>query len=228
MMYQKLILPIFISAHALSQSNTSTTRHIEFGFSHGTYTSLCFQKSTTPSVSTQREAPQLISCSSPSISQSKYGFTIGYFMWVPITNMLGIKPQFETAFSNACIMGRSKFYATSVDIGISGPAAIALKPADANGIIYVARNMSCYLTSKQPYLLIGPKLNFRKFDKGFIDKGFQNEQSFGILIGYGINYEFHGTKFSPEIKYSIETAKQNKINDSQRCSHTLALAINFF
>ncbi len=88
--------------------------------------------------------------------------------------------------------------------------------------------MSCYLTAKQPYIIVGPKINLKKYDKGFLRKGFENELSFGLLLGYGINYEFHGTNFAPEICYSLTSTGQNQINDSKKMSHTISLGFNFF
>jgi hypothetical protein len=88
--------------------------------------------------------------------------------------------------------------------------------------------MSCYLTSKQPYLLIGPKIGLKKYDKGYIHKGFENEITMGLLVGYGINYEFHGVNFSPEIIYSVSTTTQNKIQDTKKIVHSITLGLNFF
>ena len=92
----------------------------------------------------------------------------------------------------------------------------------------MARDMSCYLTSKQPYLLIGPKMNFKKFDNGYLNKGFQNEFNLGFFIGYATNYEFHGTNFLQEITYSVSSTAQNQINDTKKIAHTISLALSFY
>lgn len=162
------------------------------------------------------------------MAESQFGFGIGIFLWLPLNAGLFYKPRLEGNFTTTCLKEGPVLFATSFDISASNSFAIALKPANEHGVIYMARNMSCYLTSKQPYLLIGPKVSLKKFDTGFIHKGFQNELAFGIMVGYGINYEFHGTNFAPEISYSLTSTAQNKVKDSRKVLHTISLAINFF
>jgi len=218
------MLPVFIGTNLLGQEHATFLPAVNFGFCHSVYTSMCFEPYTAGAL----HADHHFRNNHSGITETQYGFGIGIFLWMPLNAGLVYKPKVEGNFSTACLRQASSVFATSFDLGISNSFAIALKPADAHGVIYLARQMSCYLTSKQPYLLIGPKLNLKKFDAGFIDKGFQNELSFGILIGYGINYEFHGTNFVPEISYSITSTAQNKINDSKKVMHSISLAISFF
>lgn len=149
-------------------------------------------------------------------------------MWMPLNDKIGFKPKVEGSFSNSCLKQNQTIFATCFDFSVSHGLIINLKAPDPNGIIYMARDMSCYLTSKQPYLLIGPKLNLKKYDAGYIHKGFQNEICLGFFLGYGINYEFHGTNFAPEISYCISSTAQNKINDSNKIAHTITFSLNFF
>jgi hypothetical protein len=141
-------------------------------------------------------------------------------MWMPLNDGIVFKPKVEGVFSNTCLKQSPCVFATSFDLNISHGFVIALKKPDENGIIYMARNMTCYLTSKQPYLLIGPKINLKKYDKGYIDKGFENELAFGLFLGYGINYIFQGKNFAPEICYNVSSTSQNKINDSKKITHS--------
>lgn len=225
MVYPKFILPLFASAQLIGQDNTSYSTDIEFGFTHATYTSLCFQK---PTIEPHFKHEASKSNLSMPVHQCQYGYIAGFFLWVPVNKFLTIKPQIEMAFSNLAMRSAPRIYAKACDFGISNAFMFALKRADPNGIIYMARNMSCYLTMKQPYFLFGPKLNFKRYDKGFLHKGFQNELSVGAFVGYGINYEFHGTNIAPEIKYSIESTAQNAISEIRKISHTISIAINIF
>ena len=77
-------------------------------------------------------------------------------------------------------------------------------------------------------MTIAPVINLKKFDERFLQKGFQNEIAFGVSIGYGISYEFHGINFAPEISYNITTTAQNKINESNKVMHSITLAINIY
>lgn len=225
MAFQRYILPLFVYSHLLGQTEAGLFPKFDIGFTHSTFTSMSFQTAkpnflTNPEGHAQPKKTKL--------TESQFGFGIGFFLWMPLNEGVAFKPKVEGTFSTNCLKEGPSVFATSFDLVVSHGFAIALKPADKNGVIYLARDMSCYLTSKQPYLLLGPKLNLRKFDNGYLHKGFQNELGFGFFVGYGINYEFHGTSFSPEIIYTITSTAQNKINDSKKIIHNITLAINFF
>jgi hypothetical protein len=225
MKIQKYIFPVFVSTNLLGQTTSDVFPNIKFGFTHSVYTSTCFNSTPKNSFLNQ----ELKHKRHPSkITEAQYGFGIGLFMWMPLNEGLIFKPKIEGSFSTSCLKQNSLVFATCFDLSISHGFVIALKEPDKEGIIYCARNMSCYLTSKQPYLLIGPKINLKKFDKGFINKGFQNELSFGFFLGYGINYVFQGKNFAPEICYNISSTSQNKINDTKKITHTISLTVNFF
>ncbi|MBS1636588.1 MAG: hypothetical protein JST26_11785 [Bacteroidetes bacterium] len=165
-------------------------------------------------------------------SQFTYAFQYGMFLWVKATDRVSIKPEITASFSNYKISDpasrRQPTYATSTDLSIANQVVLALKPNNTHGIIKAAKCMSYYLTGKQPYLIFGPKLSFRKFDRGFIHKGFQNEATVGFVAGYGINYGFHNMNMAPEIKYGLETTAENKINNRQKFIHTISVSINLF
>ena len=225
MAFKKYILPLFVSSTVLAQTDAGMFPQFEIGFTHSTFTSMSFQ-TARPTLLTNKESHA--QSKKAKLIEAQFGFGIGFFLWMPLNEGVAFKPKVEGCFSTTCLKQGTSVFATSFDLVISHGFAIALKPADKHGIIYMARDMSCYLTSKQPYLVLGPKLSLRKFDHGYLDKGFQNELGFGFLIGYGINYEFHGTSFSPEIVYHITSTAQNKINDSKKMIHTITLAISFF
>lgn len=226
MKFQNYILPVFVSTNLLGQSDTDDIfPDMEFGFTHFVYTSTSF-KSTPTNSSLNKELK--FKKNQANITEIQYGFGIGFFMWMPINEVIGFKPKVEGAFSNSYLKQNKTIFATCFDLSVSHGLIINLKPPDPNGIIYMARDMSCYLTSKQPYILMGPKLNLKKFDSGFINKGFQNELCLGFFVGYGINYEFHGTNFAPEITYCISSTGQNKINDSKKIAHSITFSLNFF
>lgn len=222
---QKYILPIFVGTNLFGQDDKGLFPNLSFGITHSTYTSMCFRPSTrSPLLNNEQHFLE----NKSKISETQYGFGIGLFLWMPLNEGVVFKPKIEGSFSNTCLKQTPCIFATSFDLSISHGFVIALKEPDKEGIIYAARNMTCYLTSKQPYLLIGPKINLKKFDKGYIQKGFQNELAFGFFIGYGINYVFQGKNFAPEICYNISSTSQNKINDSKKMIHTISLAVNFF
>jgi hypothetical protein len=222
---QKYIIPVFVSTNLLGQTVTDEVPEVSFGFVHSAYTSMCFQPTTnTTSLNKEIAAPMQHS----TISETQFGFGVGFFMYLPLNDIIVFKPKMEGLFSNTAINQIPTVHATSLDLSISPGFCIALKPADDHGVIYLARNMSCYLTSKQPYLSIAPVINLKKFDEGFLQKGFQNEIAFGVSVGYGISYEFHGINFAPEISYNISTTAQNKMNESNKIMHSITLAINIY
>ncbi len=225
MKLQRYILPIFVSTNLLGQDSEGLFPDLSFGITHSTYSSMCFNSSIAkPNFNTE----QAMHHSKSKITETQYGFGIGLFMWMPLNDGIIFKPKIEGSFSNTCFKQNPCVFATSFDLSISHGFVIALKEPDKEGVIYMARNMSCYLQTKQPYLLIGPKLNLKKYDRGCLQKGFENEMSFGFFIGYGINYIFQGKNFAPEICYSASSTSQNKINDSKKITHTITLALNFF
>lgn len=227
MKLQKYIIPVFVGTNLLAQNDEGLFPDLSFGITHSTYSSVCFQKSISNSISTSEEY-RLIQNKSK-ISEIQYGFGLGLFLWMPLNEGIVFKPKIEGSFSNTCLkQSHPCVFATSFDLAISHGFVIALSKPDKEGIIYVARNMSCYLQSKQPYILIGPKINLKKYDKGYIKKGFENELTFGLFLGYGINYIFQGKNFAPEICYSISSSSQNKINDSRKINHSISVALNFF
>lgn len=225
MMKRTYILPLFFSSQLFCQSDETFESSIEFGVSHGTYANACFQ---SPQLTWQQsEGVTKPEYSSP-ISQTQFGFNFGFFMFKTLSNNIILRPGLESAFSNLCIRQLPKVRARSLDINFYAPMMIMLTKPNKNGIIYLARNMSCYLTTKQPYVIVGPKVSLKQFDKGFREKGFQNEVCMGAMIGYGIQYEFHGTKVAPEISYSCEVTQQNKITMQQKITHSVTLSINVF
>lgn len=226
MKLQNYILPLFVGTNLLAQTDNGFFPKISFGFTHSTYTSLSFSSMPlNPVLKKEGESPQ----HEPfKVTEIQYGFGIGVFLWMPLSEYIVFKPKIEGTFTNTCLKHAGCTYATSFDISISHGFAVALEPPNTNGTIHVAKDMSCYLTSKQPYLLIGPKISLKKFDAGYLGKGYQNELNFGAFIGYGINFEFHGTNYAPEISYALSTTGQNEYNGSKKVAHTLTLALNFF
>lgn len=225
MKLQKYILPIFVSANLLGQNDDGIFPDLSFGITHSTYSNMCFNSSVLkPNFNNEQNTHYNTS----KITQIQYGFGIGIFMWMPLNERIVFKPKVEGSFSNTCMKQSTSVFATSFDLSISHGFIINLKQPDTEGVIYLARNMSCYLQSKQPYLLVGPKINLIKYDKGYLRKGFENEMSIGFFIGYGINYIFQGKSFSPEICYTLSSTSQNKIDGSKKTTHSISLAFNFF
>lgn len=225
MKLQKYIIPVFFSANLFGQENDDVFPDLSFGITHSTYSSMCFNSSIAkPNFNSE----QAIHHSKSKITETQYGFGIGLFMWMPLNDGVIFKPKVEGSFSNTCLKQSPCIFATSFDLSISHGFVIALTKPNKDGIIYLARNMTCYLQTKQPYLLVGPKLNLKKYDKGYLNKGFENEMNFGFFIGYGINYIFQGKNFAPEICYHLSSTSQNKINDSRKITHSISLALNFF
>ncbi|MES2515517.1 MAG: hypothetical protein V4580_15285 [Bacteroidota bacterium] len=222
MKLQKYILPVFVGSKLLAQNEASWFPQINLGFAHAVYNSTSFK--ATPVELAQKEFHHKRS----KVTETQYGFGIGVFLWMPLNAGIVFKPKIEGTFSTTCARHAKAIFATAFDLSISHGFAISLKSPDPHGVIYAAKDMSCYLTTKQPYLLIGPRLNLKKFDAGYISKGYQNEFSYGFFIGYGINYEFHGTNVVPEISYGVSSTAQNPIDGSKKVVHTLTLALNFF
>lgn len=225
MKIQKYILPVFVSSHLMGQNPSELFPESRFGFTHSTSTSMCFQSNLLkPDLSNEYQK----SGSNKKVTETQYGFGIGLFLWMPLNDGIVFKPKVEGVFSNTCTRQNKHVFATSFDLNISHGFVIALKKPDENGVIYMARNMSCYLTSKQPYLVIGPKINLKKYDKGYLNKGFENEMAFGFFIGYGINYIFQGKNVAPEICYHLGSTSQNQINNANKRTHTITFSLNFF
>lgn len=223
MKLQKYILPVFVSTNLLAQNEEDMFPDMSFGFCHSVYNSTSF-KSTPTSFNSNKEFHH----KPTKVTETQYGFGIGFFLWMPLNEGIVFKPKVEGTFSTGCNKHKNSVYTTSFDLNISHSFVISLKSPNTGGTIHFAKDMSCYLTSKQPYLLVGPKLNLKKFDKGYTNKGYQNEFSYGFFVGYGINYEFHGTNFAPEITYGISSTAQNQMDGSKKIAHTITLALNFF
>lgn len=225
MKIQKYIIPIFVGSNLLGQNTDDIFPDLQFGLTHSIYSSVCFNSNSTKK-SLHEENDNTYNKSK--VAEIQYGFGLGMFLWMPLNETVIFKPKVEVNFSNSCLKQKKTIYSTCFDFSVSHGFAIALSPANMDGVICMARDMSCYLTSKQPYLLIGPKMNFKKFDNGYLKKGFQNEFSLGFMIGYATNYEFHGTNFLQEITYSISSTTQNQINNSKKVAHTISLALSFY
>lgn len=225
MKFQYYILPIFICTNIFGQNTDNAFNSFDFGFCHSTFTSMTFNPLVKKSILNHENKNTK---ANSQILDLQYGFGIGMFLWMPLNAGVAYKPKLEGNFSNLFLKQNKNVFATSFNLSVSQSFAISLKSPIEHGTICLAKDMSCYLTSKQPYLLIGPVINLKKFDKGFIKQGFENEISMGFLIGYGIKYEFHGTCFSPEIIYSIASTGQNKIQESKKIVHSVTFALNFF
>jgi hypothetical protein len=228
MKLQNYIVPVFVCTNLLAQTEAGSFPKMSFGFTHSTYTSLSFSSMSVKPLFKKENESETTKPAPFRVTEIQYGFGIGVFLWMPLSDYVVFKPKIEGNFTNTCLKHAGSVYATSFDISISHGFAVALDVPNTNGTIHVAKDMSCYLTSKQPYLLIGPKISLKKFDTGYLQKGYQNELNFGAFIGYGINFEFHGTNYAPEISYAISTTGQNEYNGSKKVAHTITLALNFF
>jgi tetrahydromethanopterin S-methyltransferase subunit B len=225
MKLQKHIYIVFIATNLFGQTNSGLYPKMSFGLNHSANLSMCFNSlNLKPNIHRENQ----ISQTKTKLTETQFGFGIGLFMWMPLNEGIVFKPKIEGVFSNTCLKQSPSVFATSFDLNISHGFVISLKKPNENGIIYLARNMSCYLTSKQPYLLIGPNINLKKYDNGYLNEGFENEFLFGFVLGYGINYIFQGKNFAPEICYTISSNSQNQINDSKKTTHTISVSLNFF
>lgn len=223
------ILPILIAQKSFSQDETRVP-DIEYGFSHGVFSSITTINPALKQIPEGREMKQKNTYYP--LAQVNFGFNYGFFLLTKMTDRVFIRPELNTSFSNYHYTSNATDYkrvnATSIDISVFNQVIYTLKPINTHGIIKAAKCMSYYLTAKQPYLIFGPKFSFRKYDKGFLHKGYVNEGSFGMLVGFGVNYGFHNMNFSPEIKYSVEAAQQNKYPLSQKITHSIILTMNLF
>ncbi len=225
----RYIFPVLMSTRLLAQHEDTQVPGVGFGFSHSTFASVV---TTIPDASqfiTNQRTPDA-GRTTPPMSQTTFGFSYGTFLWVKVNDRLNMRPGINAAFSNDHFDDHRQrnLYARAIDLTVTNHAIINLKPTNTHGMIKVARCMSYYLTGKQPYVLIGPKLHYKKFDRGFMRKGFESEGSMGLEVGYGINYTFHSMSVAPEIRYSVETSAQNVAGGQQKITHTLSLAINMF
>lgn len=222
---RRILIPLLMGSRLLGQTEHTLGENLEFGVTHSVYTSWCFQK---PSDAFMPDEMKRKAEKPKRDIQANYGFTLGVFLWIPVNERLTLKPKAESTFSNVAFKMGSWSYARSCGISISNAFILGLTEADPDGVIHYARNMSCYLASKQPYLLFGPRISMKKYDRAFVEKGYQNEVAIGVMIGFGINYEFHGTNITKEITYTCETGRQNRYQQSSKLTHTINLAINIF
>ena len=229
MTIQKHLLHICVSTNLFSQSDKDVFHQFSFGITHSAFASACFQHPVNKKTYSREENLNLQNqINIPLISETNIGCSLGFFNYIPIADHLAIRSTFETAFTTNYTYQSNSTYSRALSISVNPSLCIALKKADDEGVIYVVRNMSCYLTYKQPYLSIGPVMTIQKFDYQYLQKGFQNQLCVGLAIGYGINYEFHGTIVSPEIKYQVTSTSQNKISETNKIYHSLSLSINIF
>ncbi|MEO6301794.1 MAG: hypothetical protein ABIP51_01350, partial [Bacteroidia bacterium] len=222
---QNYIIPIFVGSNLFGQTEPGLFSKARLGFSHSTYSSLSF---SSMSIKPFNKEEGRMKREHSKVTEIQYGFDIGVFLWVPLNENIIYKPKIECSFTNICLQHPGPVYATSFDVSLSQGFAIALNEPDVNGRINMAKDMTCYLTSKQQYFLIGPKANLKKFDAGYIQKGYQNEVNLGGFIGYGINYDFQGINIAQEISYSVSTTAQNGCNAPRKIAHTITLTLNFF
>lgn len=216
-------LMLFAPNLLLGQQSTDSAPTNEFGFTHSTHVSLGFSPPELPNPLYKETRTNY---SMNPIKSCQYGYGVGWFGWFTLNHLMSIKPQIETIFSNLALRYNQKIYAKVYDLCFSNAFQIAIKKANHNGVIYCARNMSCYLTAKQPYVSLSPKISLRKYDTGFIQKGFSNQVVYAFSVGYGINYEFHGMNLAKEIKYHIETT--DLAFATKQICHSVSVAINLF
>jgi hypothetical protein len=229
---KKYIIPVLVTTTRLVAQEQDPG--IGFGFSHGVFTSVSYARTVTlpaqtfaPNERTQTRTPQ-----PESFSQSTYGFMYGAFLWVRATDDIHIRPEVMMGLANYTVRNGAAtaqpLRATSADIAIANQVVVSLRPNNTHAVLKGARCMSYYLTGKQPYVIVGPKVGFRKYDRGFLQRGFDNEASIGLVAGYGVNYGFHNMNFAPEIKYSVEMSAQNRPNTHHKIVHTISVCISMF
>lgn len=219
------LYPLVSLAVLTTQAQDKLMPNLKLGFSHTLFSSLIFHSSNTNSLLTQENETVNFH---KNIKEINYGFGIGLFLWAPINERIIFKPKIEGCFSNVSSQFPKPALGTSFDLVLSYGLVINLKSEDHHGIIYLARDMSCYLTTKQPYVLLGQVATLKKYDLGYLHKGYKNELMYGFYVGYGINYEFHGTNFAPEIYYSISKSVAKNTIESDKTTHTITLALNIF
>lgn len=218
-------IPVFASTQLISQTEKDVFHQVGFGVTHSAFSHFCFQQETKPLAKIDRKEKNSVLSfpESPFITENQTGFCVGFFNDLPLNNVVVLRTLMEGSYSvNYKYQNANSVFYSSFGFKIKPSLNIAITKANPNGIIYLARNMSCYLTYKQPYISVTPILYYQKFDAGYLKKGFNNEMSFGASVGYGINYEFHGTNFGSEICYQVSTSSKQKLY------HGISLLINVF
>jgi hypothetical protein len=226
------ISPLVISISCLSQTvKQKPNPKIEFGFTTSTF---CGTSAANPVVKKiqgsrlmKREPDQA------ELPSSNYGWKQGLFYWVNLNSYLSYKAELDFVFSvnSYASAGEKVCYSTAGGYELKPQLIIKPSEVDKAPILKIAKNMSYYLSGKQPYLIVGPKFGFYKSDKAFRKDNNSTYYTIGCVGGFGIDNMFHNMDFAPELTVSVEYQTGNSHllpKASSRYFISAAIAINFF
>jgi hypothetical protein len=224
------ISPLVISLSCFSQELKKTNQKIEFGFTTSTF---CGISAASPLIAglskTDYNHRTMAKCPLPS---TNFGWKPGLFYWVNINSYLSYKAEGDFVYSvNTFKLPKGTCYSTSSGFELKPQLIIKPSEIDKAPILKVARNMSYYLSGKQPYFIIGPKFGYYKSDKEFRKETNSKYYTIGCVGGFGIDNMFHNMDFAPEVTVSVEYQTGNAHllpKASSRYFISTSLAINFF
>jgi hypothetical protein len=227
--------PFFISVGTWAQSSYDADLPIvEFGYCTSTFSGIDIghalqTKQFNSDIHKRTDANTL-----PNLS---YGWKEGTFLWFNVCPEISIKAQTDFGFcvnnykTQKTFEGRQTAYSVSYGLDIKPQLIIKLRKVDHHPIIKMAKCMSYYLSGKQSYLIIGPKISYQKTDNNFLNGKGASYFTVGNVIGIGVDHMFPNLDFSPEIYVSLDYQPGKSSYSpiaSNRFFASLTLAVSIF
>ena len=165
-----------------------------------------------------------------------YGWKQGLFLWINLNPCYAYRPEINATFGitiHKPVFSKAErtVYSTFVGFEFKPQLIIRIGCRNTEPVIKMARNMSYYLTERQSYLIVGPKISYQRSDKTFLKNNSERNYKIGVLFGIGVDNLFPNLDVAPELVASVEYQTGNShINEkgSNRFYTSLSLVVNIF
>lgn len=228
--------PFFISVGTWAQSSYDADLPIvEFGYCTSTFSGI----DVGHAIETKRFNSDLNkrSTNPNSLPNLSYGWKEGTFIWFNVCPEISIKHQTDFGFSvnnyrtQKNIEGRQTAYSVSYGFDIKPQLIVKLGKINHHPIIKMAKCMSYYLSGRQSYLIMGPKISYQTTDKGYLKGQGANYFTVGSVMGIGVDHMFPNLDFAPELYISLDYQPGKNTYSpiaSNRFFASLTLAVSIF
>lgn len=213
-----------------------SAKKIDYGYSTSTFSGITLNNVIKEKSFNKEFLAKNQFTKAPLTPSYNFGWKQGLFFWINLSPCYAYRPEVNATFGitiHKTVFSKVErtVYSTFVGFEFKPQLIIRIGCRDTEPVIKIARNMSYYLTSRQSYIIVGPKFSYQKSDKSFLRNNGERNFKVGALFGIGVDNLFPNLDVAPELVASVEYQPGNfhiKEKGSNRFYTSLSLVVNVF
>ncbi len=211
-----------------------SARKIDYGYSTSTFSGITLNNMIRENNFSKDPISKNKFTEAPLVASYNYGWKQGLFLWINLSPCHAYRPEVNATFgitTHKIIFPKTDrtVYSTFFGLEFKPQLIIRIGCRDTEPVIRMAPNMSYYLTSRQSYLIVGPKFSYQQSDKTFLKHNSERKYKIGALLGIGVDNLFPNLDVAPELIASVEYQPAHiKEKGSTWFYTSLSLVVNVF